>query len=388
MSVGRASGSARRWRIALHALDRTGPPVLARAVIDWLAVNQPSDRVEVVSFRGGELLDDFVRTCPVHVLLDPSEVWDHARPDPDRVAVVRRRAAALAPADATLLVSVAAGQVLDHVPDGGGPTLGWVVEQGSDLHWLGEPLRLADRVDAWIAGSTVSQHDLASRASVGDVPLVPEFVDRAAPPPADVIARCRAAVGAADDRVLVMGAGIGTYRKGMDLFLETALRVRRRVRSGTDRSRFAFAWLGGERDELFPRVRAEIDRLGLDDVRLLGSVGDVVPWFAAADVLLHTAREDAFPLVCLHAASVGTPIVGFAGAGGLEEMLGPTFVGAPFPDLAGVSELLTDMGDARRRAVVGASQAGVVNERYTTAAAAPTLYEAMCRVAANGRAAA
>jgi glycosyltransferase involved in cell wall biosynthesis len=36
-----------------------------------------------------------------------------------------------------------------------------------------------------------------------------------------------------------------------------------------------------------------------------------VPWLAAADVMLHPARLDAFPLVCLHAAFAGTPTIRF-----------------------------------------------------------------------------
>lgn len=359
-----------RWRIALHALDRTGPPVLARGWLRWLTTERPDDEVEVVAFRGGPLLDDLLRLAPVHVLLDPSEPWDHAQPDTERVAEVRRRAGRLAPADVTLLVSVAAGQALPYTSDGG-ETVAWVVEQGEDLHWLAPPLQLADRVDRWLAGSDGTRADLAGRG-IEVAAVAPEFVETPEVG-ADVAARCRGAAGVADDGLLVVGAGIATRRKAPDLFVEVALA------HGRDRTRppATFVWLGGERDPLFDRLRAEVDRLGLRGVRFAGDVVDVTPWLAAADVLLHPARLDAFPLVCVTAAALGTPVVGFSGAGGLEEMFGSAFVGAPYPDVAALADQLRSLADpgARRRA--GEGQREAVTPAFLAPQAAPRLHDAV-----------
>lgn len=345
--------------------------MLARGWLRWLREQHPEDEVEVVAFRGGPMLDDVMRMVPVHVLLDPQEPWDHNRPDPERTEVVRRRATALGPADSTVLISVAAGQVLPYVVDGGDVTA-WVVEQGEDLHWLGPPLALDRRVDRWVAGSAGTRAALAARGIAAPVAVAPEFVEP--PVVADEVARrCRAALGVPEDGMLIVGAGIGTYRKAPDLFVEVAASWHRRSHAPPA----TFVWLGAERDELFQRLRAEVDRLGLTSVRFVGDVVDVEPWFAAADVMLHPARLDAFPLVCVTAAALATPVVGFAGAGGLEEMLGGSFVGAPYPDVTGLADRLAELVDAEVRRSAGERQRSAVSPRFLAPSAAPALYDAL-----------
>ncbi len=56
------------WRVMVHALDRTGPPMLALAFVRWLRRTHPGDDVELVAFRGGEMVSEFsevtaVRCC-------------------------------------------------------------------------------------------------------------------------------------------------------------------------------------------------------------------------------------------------------------------------------------------------------------------------------------
>lgn len=46
---------------------------------------------------------------------------------------------------------------------------------------------------------------------------------------------------------------------------------------------------------------------------------DAKPYFEMADVFFLSSREDPFPLVMLEAASLGIPMVGFRGTGGIED---------------------------------------------------------------------
>lgn len=368
------------WRIVVHALDRTGPPMLALALLRWIRDERPEDTFDVVAFRGGELLHDLLGLGPTRVILDPHEAWDWRAPDASRVAQLTERARDLPVADATLLVSVAASQALPVLPEAkGGPVVTWIVEQGEDFHTGADA-----RTDRWLAGSAGSRHDLLARHPDAEVWDCPEFVERPAVPSDAVRQRARLALGARDDELLVVGAGIATVRKAPDLFLEVALADARA--SGADGSaarRARFVWLGGEQDELFHPTRAEAQRLGLRDLRLFGSVVDVVPFLAAADVFLHPARLDSFPLVCLHAAGVGTPVVAFSGAGGVPAMFGPAFVGAPFPDIQGLHDRVRELADPTRRAEVGRAQQAAVLERFTVATGGPVVMEQLL-VAAGG----
>lgn len=360
-----------RWRIVVHALDRTGPPMLAASLLRWARREHPGDTVDVVAFRGGELIDEFVRWAPTTVVLDPSEEWDARAPKASRLRVVQERCAVLPAVDVTLLVSVAASQALAVLPVTPAPVVTWAVEQGDDLHWIDDRIGLRERTTRWLAGSAGTLDALRSRlGDNAEIVVCREFVDRAERRSADERARCRLALGAGPDDLLVVGAGIGTARKGVDLFLELALRTQRHP----DGRHVRLAWLGGERDDLYWRVRAETERLGLQHVRWFGNVSDVTPWLDAADVFAQTARLDAFPLVCLTAAMLGTPIVAFRGTGGVEEMLGDAFVGAPYPDVSGLAELVLSVLDGpAERQRVGAAQREAVSDRFSTAAAAPAI---------------
>lgn len=358
-----------RLRIVVHALDRTGPPMLARAFLRWLTGVRPDLALQVVAVRGGDLVDDLVALGEVTVLLDPHEPWDRLDPDPARVRDLHRRTATLADADLTLLVSVAGAPCLPFLPDT--PTVTWVVERGEDLHWLDAGLGLRERTTRWVAGATGTRAEVEDRLGL-EVHLAPEFVE-APPEPTEhdevERRRRRATLGAGDGDLLVLGAGIATHRKAPDLFVETAL-AHGRAHGGPTR----FVWLGGERDPLFHPLREAIGALGLASrVRLFGNVTDVDPWLAAADVVLHPARLDAFPLVCLHAAAVGTPVIGFQDVSGLEEMFGDAVAAAAYPDLAALADLVEAQRSEPDRLDLAARQRERVHQRHTSTVGGPVL---------------
>lgn len=379
-----------RLQVLLHAADRTGPPMLARALLRHVRAAHPEVQVDVVAFRGGEMVPELAELTgrgAVTVLLHDHEHWDHAAPDPGRVADLAALTCGLDRPDAVLLVSISGGQCLPYLTGPGhtedpAPVVSWVVEQGEDLHWLDAPVDVATRTDVWLAGSATTRDELVGRlgASVR-VEVVPEFVEAPAEPPADVVAARRTTLRGGADELLVVGAGIATVRKAPDLFLEAAAVARHRDHDD------AFVWLGGTDDPLWPLVAAERDRLGLDHFVMSPSVPDLTPTLAAADVFLHTARLDAFPLVCLHAVLAGTPVVAFSGAGGVPEMLGDAFVGAPYPDLGGLVDQLDRLRDPRVRAQVAAAQLAHVAPRFTSATAGETVVAAAAR-AVGGPAAA
>jgi glycosyltransferase involved in cell wall biosynthesis len=307
----------------------------------------------------------------VRVLLRPSEAWDHSDPPADRVAEIRAATSALDPADVTLLVSVAGGQCRSLLPEDGSEVVTWVVEVGEDLHWLDPPVDVASMTTTWWAGSRGSAVELAARVPTAAATLVPEFVEAVPVAPSEV-ARCRDVLTGGTRRAVAVGAGIGTFRKGSDLFLEVALAHVRRHGSTT-----AFTWIGGEDDELAQPLRTLSVDLGLDEVvRWVPSVTDLDTWLAAADVFVHPARLDSFPLVCLHAAAAGTPVIGFRGTG-VEEMFGDDFLGVPYP---AVHEL-ADLVEAGRRdgslRAAGERQAARIRASHVADAAGPVALAAL-----------
>lgn len=353
--------------------------MLARSLLrSWRAV-QPEATFDVVAFRGGSMLDSFAELAPTTVLLDDEEPWDHADPDPDRTAAITRRTRDLAPADASVLVSVAGGQCLALLREQG-TIITWVVEQGGDLHWLEAPVGVRWRTNRWMAGSTSSRDEL--REVLGPrvpIELTPEFVD---PPDPDAgrAAELRVTALGDDASVLVIGAGIGTWRKAPDLFVEVAAAYRRRAAPPA-----RFVWVGGERDPLIPRLRTLVDDLDLAEVvRFVDNDDHIDDWMEAADVLCHPARLDAFPLVCILSAACATPVIAFSGVGGVTEMLGSSFVGTEFPDVAGMVDRLIEVlsGDPT---AIGAHQADAVR-RFLSTTAAPQAVGTLLRLASSATA--
>lgn len=362
-----------RLRVLVHALDRTGPPNLAIGLLEWLMEQVPTVEVDVVAFRGGPLEHEVADLgIPVTVLMRQSEPWDHENPPAARVKELRTMLLAEPNADATLVVSVAAGQVLPLLAPNG-PVITWVLERGEDLHWIDGHVELRERTTKWLAGATATAVELAERLGSSPVPVVPEFIANPKRHTSEEIAEARLR-WARPDQPLVMGAGIATHRKAPDLFLEVALRAFRNGSAGT-----RFVWIGGEADPLFQPLIEQAQNLGLGERLVLHpGVANFEVALAGADLLVHPARLDAFPLVCLHAAALGVPVLGFAGRSALEEMFGEDAAVLPYPDVGAVAEKVTTMikNDSERH-MLGALQQARVLERYVASEASPKLWEAI-----------
>jgi glycosyltransferase involved in cell wall biosynthesis len=162
--------------------------------------------------------------------------------------------------------------------------------------------------------------------------------------------RCQAWLGLDPGAKTVLGCGTTDWRKGPDLFVEVAARVRRRYQRPVQ-----FVWVGSHTR---PAEARDLNRLvtarGLaGTVKFVGPVATPLPYMMAADLFLLPSREDPFPLVCLEAADCGLPVVCFAKAGGMPDFVAPdggTVV--PYlniPRMAGaVLSLLEDDAAARR----------------------------------------
>ena len=362
-----------RWRFLLHALDRTGPPRLAQGLIEWWAAAHPTDDLEVIALRGGAVAGWFeARTRLTVVLADHAALPDAPLPEsplPD-VPVADARAP-----EATLLISVSAAPLL-RLLGLSGPMLCWVVETEEEY----DPVLLRSDM-AWAAGSEASRADCVRRLGCGglavpSVRLLPEFV--ASPRPTRSPAEVRQSLGLGEEAVLVLAAGIGTERKAPDLFVEMALRS---AAVSPERGRPRFVWVGGEDGTLRQRADRWAEELRLDRVQFVPTVDDIDSYLAAADVFVHPAREDAFPLVCVAAAAVATPVVAFSGVGGVPEMLGDAFLGARYPDLAGLVDHVDTLVRDGNGPECGRAQQARVRSRYLAENGAPRVREALVQVA-------
>jgi glycosyltransferase involved in cell wall biosynthesis len=164
-------------------------------------------------------------------------------------------------------------------------------------------------------------------------------------------------VGADPALPLVVGCGEAGWRKGADLFVDTA---RRATTPAT------WVWVG-RRPRSFGRV-LDHDVTAADlsgRVRWAGEVADARPFLAAADLVVMPSREDPQPLVPLEAAVVGTATAGFS-VGGLDRLaLDGALAVVPFPDTVALAALVDELlADPARRDALASAAAQLVRDRH------------------------
>ena len=129
------------------------------------------------------------------------------------------------------------------------------------------------------------------------------------------------AAARAQGAMIVLGAGSVEFRKGVDLFLSTAMRV---CRAG---EKIRFLWVGhGYKpdDDMAYSIylREQIFRSGLQDhMHFLDQVADLEPVYALADFFYLASRLDPMPNVSIDAAHRGIPIICFDRASGMADVL-------------------------------------------------------------------
>ena len=126
-------------------------------------------------------------------------------------------------------------------------------------------------------------------------------------------------LGLPPDAAIILGCGTQDMRKGIDLFVQLAARVRAQCRQDVH-----FVWLGAQdRGGHFAKLlQLDIALLKLGStVSLLDEVTDPEPYFLAADAFALTSRDDPFPCVIHEAMACALPIVVFDGAGGAKEAI-------------------------------------------------------------------
>ncbi|MFN8416240.1 MAG: glycosyltransferase family 4 protein [Cytophagaceae bacterium] len=113
---------------------------------------------------------------------------------------------------------------------------------------------------------------------------------------------------------IIVGSGTVDWRKGIDLFIQTAIQYRKIAENN-----FIFCWIGGETTI---ELQYELDVAGLGEcVKIVNQIPDITPYLECANVFFLSSREDPYPLVSLEAALAGCPIVCFKDSGGMNDFV-------------------------------------------------------------------
>jgi glycosyltransferase involved in cell wall biosynthesis len=230
-------------------------------------------------------------------------------------------------------------------------------------------LRLADLV---ACVSTDLMEQLAERGvPAARLAVVPNGVPDAEPTSGETMRALDAELGLDADTPVVSVVGRLVAQKAHDRFLRAA----KLVHASLPEAKFLIVGDG----ELRARTETLADELGLAGaVVFTGIRGDATTIIARSDLLVFSSDWEGLSIAALEALARGVPVVSTA-VEGTRELLGEgAGVVVPHEDEALAAAIVACLGDAERRAELGATGKRLHQERFSTArmaAAYRTLYE-------------
>jgi glycosyltransferase involved in cell wall biosynthesis len=352
----------------LHAAELSGPPLFALRLLRWVREQRPDWTLSTVFLdAGGPLVEAFDELGPTVVRGLPAPGAGGWRAGRRLDRSLRSRLRALPRPDLVHVHCVGSMRVVPQLPRARLLCHVHEMSVGQDLHLGAVARQHLGRADHYVAVSDAARDELLARFDIDPRQVDRQwgFVDDAAlATTAD-----RAGLGAGPDEVLVVASGVRNWRKAPELFVRVAARA---VALHPELA-WRFVWVGGDDGD---RCAQLAHLAGLDDVvAFRPHVADPLRFIAAADLFLLTAREDAFPLVCVEAAALGRPLVSFD-SGGTDELIRAAGCGVvvPFPDVDRMAHTLAELAhDPQRRAQLGAAGADFARAHLTIAHAGPKL---------------
>ena len=232
-----------------------------------------------------------------------------------------------------------------------------VIAEHGLLTGLRAGIRLARRV-IFPANCVRDAFPLLERLTQGQIRLLPQgnYTDISHDPAARM--RTRQALGIPSRARLVLGAGYGDMRKGIDLFLQAA----RQAWNRPDGADLHFCWVGDMAHTLATYLAPEIDAaVATGRGHFTGFQSDMQGYMNAADAFALTSREDPFPTVALEALASGIKVAAFAGSGGVSDLLADASLGrvAPMSDSAAMAQALCELAVVQSREDRAAAAAAV-----------------------------
>ena len=368
--------------LLLHDLSPTGAPKLAVTAFERFR-----DQVELrtITYHGGPLRDRVRALGPVQTLV--SFRWPGGMPTPRGLLLfLGHRSLSVGKAhlwsqairrwepDVVYVNSVAGLLAAKRLRLPPAPVLLHVHELDSFLYPFARdaPKLLLGLPDRYVAVSQAVSSALTGRYGVdaGKVVVVPAFVEEfpvtSHPPPQDA-------------RLVVGGAGVVSWVKGVPLWLLMAAEVKKRL--GADRVRFV--WVGMVEDEEGWRFREMARKLHLtDDIEWVPFTSRPLDHYGAFDIFALTSWEETASLAVLENMLLQKIVVCFVGAGGPPEFVGRAgVIVEEFSPLDMAEAVVSLAEDPARRAALGEAARQRVLDNFTAARQAPRLLDEIRRLA-------
>lgn len=359
-----------------HEASRTGAPMFLLHFFRWLR-RESVVEFEILLGKGGPLEPEFQKLAPVHArakfIGQPSE---------------------LAGYDLIYSNTCCNSDLLEMIEGHRLPIITHVHELDIGYDWqgarrMGRIVQHSHRFIACaeaVAGRLRHVFNIPAGRIRRHYEMIDPTVVRAGEPGAEA-ATLRRVYDIPENAHVVVGCGTFDLRKAPDLFVQVAAQLKRTQPAGQP---VRFLWIGAQvSPDLLRALRADLLKLGLEgEVRFIGELPSPHALLALGDLFCLTSREDPFPLIMLEAATLGKPVVCFAGAGGGAEFCAfGGGVAVPYLDVAAMASACRELlADPSRGAAMGQRGRQAVEENFTVEAIAPALWADVQDALANAKA--
>ncbi|MEQ5841382.1 glycoside hydrolase family 99-like domain-containing protein [Paraburkholderia acidicola] len=161
---------------------------------------------------------------------------------------------------------------------------------------------------------------------------------------------------------IVLGVGFADFRKGVDLFVQAGDKL------VTQQPDVYFVWVGHWEAQMRSQIEGRLEQhTARSHFIFPGLELDTDVYYAGADVLALTSREDPFPSVVLEALEAALPVVAFEDATGSCELLARDCgLLVPFEDVSAFASAVQSLLDDPARAhELGATGAHIIAEEFS-----------------------
>lgn len=373
-----------------HDASRTGAPIVLLHFLKWLRSNSDYPFIVLLK-KDGELKAKFEELSDVFVFTHKSHRWieilrnfanHYCFQFPlDRFHQMRIKRL-VKKQDIGLIYSNTGtnGNILHFFSDLGCPVISHIHELEWAIHYYG--LKgfnyVKNYTNTYIAASNAVKKNLISNHYIPEnlIEVEYEFIDNSYNTfnSSDYIKdNIFNDLKIPKDSFVVCSSGTIDWRKGTDLFVQLAGKLRKNY----PEKKIYFIWVGGEKSgQFFNKISYDAAKLKIEPyIKFVGNKSNPLPYFSICHVFAMMSREDPFPLVCLEAASIGKPIVCFDQAGGIHEFVKKDagFV-VSYLDIDEMADRIIELKNNEiLRSMLGHQASNIVNTYYDVNAIAPNI---------------
>lgn len=307
-----------------HEAYRTGASLLLLNLIRWIYSNREF-KLRLLLLDGGPLLEEFQKYAQVRVLYKKNYISSLVQKIELNLILQKSKPDLVY---FNTVVTLKLYQSYQSLFSSFRKVL-HVHEMPFSINELGgDNLNLEDFDNVLVVNKRIKDFFIKSAISIPNISLVTEYID------VNELKSYSKQSKIASGKKVVLGVGVASWRKGFDLFLQTAAISIRQFPN-----EFEFIWVGPISNQDRARAKYDIELLGINNsLKLVGESEEVYSYYQIADLLFLSSREDPFPLVMLEAAIFRLPVIYFQGTGGAEEFFNYKAFEIPYGDCQAAAE--------------------------------------------------